>query len=70
MLSAKARHNCYWCGKSVPTNKLEIDHVKPLVKGGAHAVFNLVPSCAPCNRHKQAQHPNRFIKKGQLVLVF
>lgn len=38
--------------------------------GGAHSAFNLVPSCSSCNCHKQAQDPNKFIKEGQLILVF
>ncbi|MFF1684463.1 MULTISPECIES: HNH endonuclease [unclassified Streptomyces] len=31
---------------------LEVDHVRPLAKGGRHEWANLVPSCASCNRAK------------------
>ncbi|WP_425837450.1 HNH endonuclease [Streptomyces fractus] len=30
----------------------EVDHVRPLAKGGAHDWSNLAPSCASCNRLK------------------
>ncbi|MYR43114.1 hypothetical protein GTW67_14075 [Streptomyces sp. SID5910] len=30
----------------------EVDHVRPLAKGGVHHPFNLAPSCGPCNRAK------------------
>jgi 5-methylcytosine-specific restriction endonuclease McrA len=39
---------CWLCGGP----KDEVDHVKPLSKGGAHALANLRPICAPCNREK------------------
>ncbi|MFD7776620.1 HNH endonuclease [Streptomyces sp. NPDC059753] len=31
---------------------LEVDHVRPLAKGGRHEWANLVPSCGSCNRSK------------------
>jgi len=35
----------------------EIEHVKPISKGGAHALANFRPSCLPCNRRKWAHWP-------------
>lgn len=35
----------------------QIDHVKPLAKGGAHIPANLRPICARCNRRKSARWP-------------
>lgn len=35
----------------------EIDHVKPLSKGGAHLPANLRPACLPCNRSKKDKWP-------------
>lgn len=44
---------CWMCGG--PNE--EIDHVKPLSVGGAHALSNLRPSCQACNRRKWADWP-------------
>lgn len=35
----------------------QVDHVKPLAKGGPHMLANLRPSCAPCNNRKRARWP-------------
>jgi 5-methylcytosine-specific restriction endonuclease McrA len=37
----------------------EIDHVKPLSKGGWHCLANLRPICVPCNRRKSDKWPFR-----------
>ena len=44
---------CWVCGGS-PT---EVDHVKPLAKGGAHMLANLRPICQHCNRTKHKRWP-------------
>jgi 5-methylcytosine-specific restriction endonuclease McrA len=41
-------HRCYICGGPMQA----IDHVKPLVKGGAHLPCNLRPICKSCNSKK------------------
>ncbi len=46
---------CAYCGAS--DVKLEIDHVYPISKGGAHALSNLVPACIHCNRSKHDKLP-------------
>lgn len=35
----------------------QVDHVKPLAKGGPHMLANLRPICAPCNNRKRAKWP-------------
>lgn len=45
---------CWICGD--PTGS-HIDHVKPIAKGGAHALANLRPICAPCNSRKSDLWP-------------
>lgn len=35
----------------------QLDHVVPLAKGGAHAIWNLVPACINCNMGKRASNP-------------
>src|SRR5689334_2165914 len=42
---------CAYCRNPVP-NTLRaraVDHVRPLSRGGAHAIENLVPACRGCN---------------------
>lgn len=53
---ALRRHDgrCTYCGSDL-TGCLEWDHVVPLARGGRHSIGNLVPSCASCNRRKQAR---------------
>lgn len=43
---------CVYCGNS---EKLEIDHVVPLDKGGSCMFNNLVIACAKCNRSKSGR---------------
>jgi 5-methylcytosine-specific restriction endonuclease McrA len=52
------RFTCQYCGanrKSTPGLMLEIDHVRPLSKGGNHEDTNLVTACFDCIRGKRAQ---------------
>jgi len=35
----------------------EVEHVKPLSKGGPHMIANFRPACTPCNRRKYNQWP-------------
>lgn len=44
---------CWLCGGEAN----EIDHVKPLSKGGAHCLANFRPICGPCNQRKGARWP-------------
>ncbi|MFH9712571.1 HNH endonuclease [Streptomyces luteogriseus] len=41
-------YDCFFCGGTL-TDGYEVEHFYALSKGGPHALFNLVPSCAPCN---------------------
>ena len=46
------KFTCQYCGKSAPDVVLEIDHIKPVSKGGNNSMLNLVTSCFECNRGK------------------
>lgn len=43
--------HCAYCGHS--GIDLQIEHVKPISKGGAHALANIVPACKSCNFSKR-----------------
>ncbi|KUN16524.1 hypothetical protein AQJ23_44840 [Streptomyces antibioticus] len=42
-------YECFFCGGSL-VDGYEVEHFYALSKYGPHALFNLVPSCIPCNR--------------------
>ena len=44
--------SCQYCGKKAPETILEIDHIKPVSKGGKNEIINLLTSCFDCNRGK------------------
>lgn len=44
---------CTYCDRSFGAKVVpEIDHIRPLSKGGLHEWSNLAPSCRDCNRAK------------------
>jgi 5-methylcytosine-specific restriction endonuclease McrA len=55
---------CAYCGRKV--EKLTIDHVIPLAKGGKHSANNVVPACVSCNCKKNAKTSEEWV--GMAVL--
>lgn len=49
---------CTFCG--APWEHRE--HFEPLARGGAHALWNLWPSCAACNLSKSDRDPVEFLR--------
>lgn len=43
---------CQYCGRKSPDVVLEVDHIKPVSKGGENSILNYVTSCFDCNRGK------------------
>lgn len=43
---------CPCCKLSEPNVRLEMDHIKPISKGGLNIADNIQPLCGPCNRKK------------------
>ena len=41
--------SCYYCGSK---EKIQIDHVIPISRGGQHSIGNIVPACMKCNVSK------------------
>lgn len=64
------RFTCQYCGRTVPEVVLEIDHIKPVSKGGTNDSLNLITSCRACNRGKSNKllSENTVVKKQQAQL--
>jgi 5-methylcytosine-specific restriction endonuclease McrA len=45
-------YRCLCCGRQESDIKLTVDHVIPLVKGGANTIENIQPLCITCNKKK------------------
>ena len=58
-LEAMAGGVCHYCG--CEPNYLTLDHVVPLVAGGAHAEDNVVFACHPCNSLKRDLSVEEFL---------
>lgn len=52
---------CFWC--DTYTEKIHLDHITPLAKGGKHTINNLVVSCPECNFKKGAKDPEVFLEE-------
>lgn len=79
MLSKKTRFEvfkrdkftCQYCGRMAPDVILEVDHMKPVVKGGENDILNLITSCRDCNRGKGKNLLTQadMLKKSQKQLL-
>ena len=49
-LQARYHHSCAYC--ACASEKVTMDHVVPLVRGGGHSIGNLLPACQKCNSSK------------------
>lgn len=48
-------YRCQECGATNKETTLEIDHIKPVSKGGTNDIDNLQTLCRECNRAKSAR---------------
>ena len=49
------RHRSQYCGSN---NRLTLDHVIPVSKGGEHKWNNVVTACESCNQRKRDRTPH------------
>jgi len=59
------KYQCQYCGKRLPSEELNLDHVIPRAHGGKTTWENIVCSCIKCNSHKR----NRLPHEANLRLV-
>lgn len=64
------KFTCQYCGRMAPDVVLEVDHIKPVSKGGTNDIMNLVTSCYECNRGKTniELSDDTIVKKQQMQL--
>ena len=48
---------CYYCQRQVGRDRLTMDHVVPLSRGGKSKKGNIVPACKECNSKKKYMLP-------------
>ncbi|WP_446750261.1 HNH endonuclease [Streptomyces sp. MH60] len=57
--------SCAYCDASFTQMVVaEVDHVRPLARGGVHEWLNLAPACATCNRAKGDQDVVSWMSKS------
>jgi len=54
---ARDNSTCQYCGKKMPTDELNLDHVVPKAQGGQGTWTNLTTSCIKCNNKKAGRSP-------------
>lgn len=64
------RFTCQYCGRTAPDVILQVDHIKPVAKGGTNDIINLITSCRDCNLGKGARelHDDTEIQKQRKQL--
>jgi 5-methylcytosine-specific restriction protein A len=48
---------CHYCHSDVGRERLTMDHVVPLSRGGRSKKGNIVPACKECNNKKKSMVP-------------
>jgi len=51
------RNRCQYCGKTFPQREINLDHVKPISRGGTSRWENVVCACIRCNTQKGDRLP-------------
>lgn len=59
------QYRCVCCKKWFSKEKITVDHIIPLRKGGINCLSNLQPMCRPCNSRKGPK-----VTRQELMKVF
>lgn len=66
-LFSKQRGQCVYC-KTALNGRYHVDHIMPLLLGGAHEPTNVQLLCPTCNVRKWAMHPVDFAQTRGMLL--
>lgn len=67
-LITDSRRICTYCKRRIrKRERLTLDHVVALARGGRHELGNLVVACWPCNARKRDLPVDRFLKELKLM---
>lgn len=68
----KAQNRCEYClsHQDYVMGRLQIDHIQPIVKGGADLEENLCLACELCNQYKWTQTKGIDPQTGQTISLF
>ena len=85
-ISQKVRHQvyemyeerCAYCGQKIDTiQKMRVDHVHPLHKGGEDNISNYKPACPRCNYYKSTfdleqfrEHVGTVLERLDRIFIF
>ena len=64
----KTHGYCYYCGTKITLDSMNIDHLIPEKKGGAHNLDNLFPACQTCNSSKGTKTLEEFRYSNKMKL--
>jgi N6-L-threonylcarbamoyladenine synthase len=55
-------YTCQYCGQDLHGKRCEVDHIKPKSRGGTNVPDNMVACCEDCNKSKDNQTLDEWIK--------
>ena len=58
---------CMYCGKKMEMAYFDVDHKKPVAKGGKNRITNLQLLCRPCNARKGKMTDGEFRRRYKLT---
>ena len=56
----KCGGHCAYCGKAIPYEDMQVDHIIPRRKGGQDDIGNYNPACRRCNHYKDSLGLEQF----------
>ena len=66
----KTQGHCYLCGEAVRFKAFEVEHKKPISKGGTDNLDNPYPSCHRCNRIKGNIFYEDFMERISQIFMY
>lgn len=58
----KGKGHCCYCGTKIEYKDMQVDHMKPLKKGGSDTLKNMLPICRSCRHYKNKNDVEEFRK--------